>query len=79
VSFSFDWRRHFRKARPRRCPCEFLEVEPCRPECSCRLPLMSGGCDRCATYGSYEQQVAAAKDIAVKLDEAYRKEKDWGP
>lgn len=37
---------------------------------------MSGGCDRCATYGSYEQQVEAAKDIAAKLDEAYRRESE---
>lgn len=63
----------------RRCPCEFPEVESCRPECSCRSSVMSGGCDRCATYGSYEQQVEAAKSIAMKLDEAYRRDREWGP
>lgn len=44
------------------CPC--LLIEPCSDMCSCRRPFMSGGCIRCATYGSLEQQTTAARFIA---------------
>lgn len=59
----------------KRCPCEFSEIEPCRNQCSCRSPMMSGGCARCATYGSKEQQFANAKRLAgMDLQvNAYRK------
>lgn len=46
------------------CACEVLGVEPCGPDCTCRTPVLSGGCSRCATYGSEEQRLAAAKAIA---------------
>ena len=52
----------------KRCPCEFPEVGPCKKTCSCWTPHFSGGCRRCATYGSYEQQVNAAVAIAIALD-----------
>lgn len=44
------------------CPC-FL-VEPCDPQCTCAKPHMSGGCMRCAKYGSGGQRIAAAKRLA---------------
>ena len=44
------------------CPCTL--VVPCRSSCSCADELLSGGCDRCATHGSKEQQLAAAVQIA---------------
>ena len=47
------------------CPCTL--VEPCSPNCSCAQPFMSGGCARCATYGSREQQLYAARSIAERL------------
>jgi len=47
----------------KRCPCEFVEVEACSSSCSCRTPVMSGGCRRCASYGSHEQQVASAQAL----------------
>ena len=43
------------------CPC--LLVDPCAPDCSCAHPLLSGGCGRCARYGSEEQRLAAAVHI----------------
>lgn len=44
------------------CPCTL--VTPCQPSCSCANEFLSGGCDRCASYGSKEQQLAAAVHIA---------------
>ena len=49
------------------CPCTL--VEPCRSTCSCANSIMSGGCDRCATYGSDEQRLSRAKSVARQLDE----------
>lgn len=46
------------------CPCEYPEVEPCDPYCSCFKPHTSRGCARCARYGSYEQRVYAAKRLS---------------
>ena len=45
------------------CPCEYEEVEPCHNACTCRNPVMSGGCQRCCRYGSLEQRVARAKRL----------------
>lgn len=45
------------------CPCEFNEIEPCHPQCTCRNPMLSAGCRRCVSYGSAEQRLAAAKRI----------------
>ena len=45
------------------CPCEYEEVEPCHYVCTCRNPVMSGGCQRCCRYGSLEQRVARAKRL----------------
>ncbi len=50
------------------CPCQYEEVEPCKPHCTCRSSVMSGGCDRCATYGSLEQRIRKAKKLAEILD-----------
>lgn len=41
------------------CPC--LHIEPCSPNCTCVEPYSSHGCARCCSYGSKEQQIAAAK------------------
>lgn len=50
------------------CPC--LRIGPCRPACTCVRGCMSGGCGRCAKYGSREQQEAAARFIAGAIDSA---------
>jgi 5'(3')-deoxyribonucleotidase len=47
------------------CPC--LHTTPCAASCTCANPFMSGGCGRCAKYGSIEQQTAAAVHIATAL------------
>lgn len=60
----------------KRCPCEFPEIEPCTKQCTCRTPHYSGGCSRCATYGSYEQQLSAARRLAgieLQLSEEQKK------
>ncbi len=44
------------------CPC--LHVAPCHARCSCVAPLSSSGCQRCCSYGSPEQQRAAAERLA---------------
>lgn len=44
------------------CPCQL--VEPCQPNCSCANQYLSGGCSRCARYGSDEQRLAAATRLA---------------
>ena len=44
-------------------PC--LIVEPCQRDCSCSNPVMSGGCGRCARYGSFEQRKAHAEYLAA--------------
>lgn len=44
------------------CPCTLLETA-CRAQCTCRNPMLSGGCLCCATYGSVAQQMAAARRI----------------
>lgn len=49
------------------CPC--LLVEPCSYACSCAKPIMSGGCMRCAKYGSMEQRLNAAKRLAALTPE----------
>jgi hypothetical protein len=49
------------------CPCNL--IEPCSYACSCAEPYMSGGCVRCAGYGSEKQRLAQAHHIAQKLDE----------
>ncbi|KKM65015.1 hypothetical protein LCGC14_1495530 [marine sediment metagenome] len=48
------------------CPCEYEEVEPCHNACTCRNPVMSGGCQRCCRYGRVEQRVARAKRLVEK-------------
>src|SRR5258708_2868411 len=49
------------------CPCTVEGIEPCRSSCSCANWAMSGGCDRCARYGSLEQRQRAAKQIIAAL------------
>lgn len=44
------------------CPCYVLN-EPCVPQCTCVNSLMSGGCRRCAKYGSLEQRQVKAKKL----------------
>lgn len=44
------------------CPCTL--VKPCKANCTCARGLMSGGCLRCATYGSREQQIEAATRLS---------------
>ena len=52
------------------CPC--LYVEPCDPDCSCRHPAMSRGCERCCSYGSLKQRRLAALYLTAPDTEAGR-------
>lgn len=56
------------------CPCTL--VTPCSNQCSCADPVMSGGCRRCARYGSLEQRKAAASRLSALQaeNERYREE-----
>lgn len=54
------------KATATRCACEVPQVPACSESCTCRTPLLSGGCNRCASYGSKEQQIGSAKAIAAR-------------
>lgn len=49
------------------CPCTVEGIEPCRSTCSCAHPYMSGGCSRCAKYGSLEQRQSHARHIAAAV------------
>lgn len=64
--FSFQTFKAYEGERKGGCPCE--HVQPCKDTCSCANPIMSGGCMRCATYGSPEQQERAAAIIAETID-----------
>lgn len=55
------------------CPCTL--VEACMRSCTCAHPMLSGGCRRCALYGSLEQQINAAKRL-VKNEKELQKLKD---
>ena len=50
------------------CPCKYAEVEPCKSSCSCANPVMSGGCARCCSYGSYSQRMGKAVVLANIID-----------
>lgn len=54
----------FLRAGRQTCACTL--AEPCRRSCTCAQPLLSGGCDRCATYGSPEQQRGMAALVAAR-------------
>jgi len=45
------------------CPCK--HIEPCRLNCTCANPTSSGGCSRCCSYGSKEQQKAMAERLST--------------
>ena len=49
----------------RGCPCR--HVTPCRDSCSCANMFLSGGCDRCCSYGSWEQRQAKAERMVADL------------
>lgn len=51
--------------RTESCPCEFPEIEPCDPHCTCRVGGSSRGCRRCCRYGSREQQASRARGLAA--------------
>lgn len=51
------------------CPCAFPEIEPCSLSCTCRTPVRSGGCRRCARYGSYEQRLSKARWLVEQSTE----------
>jgi hypothetical protein len=55
--------------KQRSCPC--LHTTPCDQRCTCINPFSSSGCLRCCSYGSPEQQRAAAQTIAFAID-SYR-------
>ena len=57
------------------CPCYL--VEPCSSACSCANPVMSGGCMRCAKYGSKEQRIASAEQLVNHTARAALTEHDW--
>lgn len=46
------------------CPCNY--ITPCCQTCTCAHPELSGGCDRCCSYGSLEQRRAVAEQIVEK-------------
>ena len=48
------------------CACSIPAVEPCNKRCTCRWPHYSGGCTRCASYGSAEQREGMAKAIVAR-------------
>lgn len=48
------------------CPCTI--VTPCKKTCTCARGHMSGGCLRCASYGSAEQRRFQAEALARALD-----------
>ncbi len=52
--------------KDRACPCLYLE-EPCNPNCTCKNPYSSAGCDYCCSYGSIEQRKHMAELLALKL------------
>ncbi len=59
------------KVENRSCPC--LYTTPCNPGmagCTCVNSISSGGCLRCATYGSLEQRGAKAEYLASIIDHA---------
>lgn len=47
----------------RKAVCACSLVAPCSGKCTCRWPWLSGGCQRCATYGSRDQQMESASRI----------------
>jgi outer membrane murein-binding lipoprotein Lpp len=47
------------------CPCLF--TKPCNKRCTCVNKHSSVGCARCCTYGSPEQQKAAAERIVAEV------------
>lgn len=49
------------------CPCA-LVTPPCNEECTCANQFRSGGCSRCARYGSFEQRITQARAIADRDD-----------
>lgn len=53
------------------CPCYVLN-EPCIPQCTCVNGFMSGGCRRCASYGSLAQRRSAARRLAAAQAEIAR-------
>ena len=60
--------------RERRAGCPCMHTAPCDPRCTCVQPLSSAGCSRCCTYGSAEQQRAAAARLA-RADAAEARER----
>lgn len=54
------------------CPCTL--VTPCSAHCTCADPVQSGGCKRCASYGSVEQRTRTAEWIARLLKSALEHE-----
>jgi hypothetical protein len=57
----------------RRCPCEFLDVRPCSPVCSCRTSDGSAPCKRCIRGDSPARQLAIAQHL-VGLGAAQERE-----
>ena len=49
------------------CPCK--HTTPCSDSCTCADGMRSGGCRRCASYGSDEQRKQNAEHLARILDE----------
>lgn len=57
-------REALRKDAENRTVCACTLAEPCMENCSCACSILSGGCLRCATYGSIDQQKAQAAWIS---------------
>ena len=56
------------------CPCH--HTTPCHDRCTCINSFSSSGCRRCATYGSAEQQKAAAKRL-VRQEAIAEVTREW--
>lgn len=54
------------------CPC--LHTTPCDPRCTCISSASSFGCRRCCSYGSPEQQKAAAARLCSETPRSFTAE-----
>jgi hypothetical protein len=61
------------KAKYEGCPC--IYTTPCHPDCTCVNHYMSRGCERCCTYGSFEQRTRMAEHLVNT--EKDTKRLDW--
>ncbi len=56
------------------CPCKY--TTPCNSSCTCANHGLSGGCYRCARYGSKEQKKQMAEHLAEIIDKTHSEQED---